>query len=113
VTAQAEWQATTGTPINKLGEDSIGSWYSSVPGTEMIMESLPYGLGLSLTVLHTVAPGSMERVNIRIMKQKEMGRRVIEEAGGIEAYDRNARARQGPMIPKMALEPIKQIVFHD
>ena len=113
VTAQAEWQAATGTPINRLGEDSLGSWYSAVPGTEMIMESLPYGLGLSLTVLHTVAPGSMERVNIRIMKQKEMGRRVIEEAGGIEAYDRIARAKRGPTVPKMVLEPIRQIAFDD
>ena len=113
VTAQAEWQAATGTPINRLGEDSLDSWYSAVPGTEMIMESLPYGLGISLSVLHTVAPGSMERVNIRILKQKEMGRRVIEEAGGIEAYDLAARARQGPLSPKMALEPITQIIFED
>ena len=27
VTAQAEWQAATGTPINRLGEDSLGSSY--------------------------------------------------------------------------------------
>jgi hypothetical protein len=42
---------------------------------------------------------------------KEMGRRVIEQAGGIQAYDRIARAKQGPTVPKMALEPIKKITF--
>ena len=113
VTAQVEWQAATGTPINRLGEDSLGNWYSAAPGTEMIMESLPYGLGLSLYILHRFAPGSMERVNIKIKKQKELGKRIIKEAGGIEAYDMAARARQGPLSPKMALEPKERIIFED
>ena len=113
VTAQADWQAATGTPINRLGEDSLGSWYSSMPGTEMIMESLPYGLGLSLFVLHSFAPGSMERVNIKISKQREIGRRIIAEAGGIEEYDRQARARLGPKPPKVDLVPNRSIAFED
>lgn len=113
VTPEADWQAATGTPINKLGEDSLGSWYNAVPGTEMILESIPYGLALSLWVLHTIAPGSMERVNISIKKQKERGRAIIEQAGGLEEYDRRARARQGPKLPKLVLEPIDQIIFDD
>jgi hypothetical protein len=79
----------------------------------MIMESMPYGLALSLDILHTIAPGSMERVNINLEKQKERGRAIIEEAGGIEAYDRRARVRQGPKLPKMELEPMAQIIFDD
>ena len=113
VTAKADWQAATGTPINKLGEDSLGNWYNAVPGTEMILESIPYGLAFSLDVLHTIAPGSMERVNISIEKQKARGRKLIEAAGGLEEYDRRARARQGPKLPKVELEPMSQIIFDD
>jgi hypothetical protein len=113
VTPEADWQAATGTPINKLGEDSLGNWYNAVPGTEMIMESIPYGLSLSLEILHGIAPGSMERVNISINKTKENGKRIIEAAGGLKAYDRRARLRQGPKLPKMDLEPINQIIFDD
>jgi hypothetical protein len=113
VTPEAEWQAAAGTAVNKLGEDSIGSWYNAVPGTVMRMESIPYGFGTSLEILHLVSPGSMERVNISIKKQKEQGRRIIEAAGGVEAYDRKARSRQGGKCPKVLLELKKQIVFDD
>ena len=113
VTPEAEWQAAAGTAINKLGEDSIGSWYNAVPGTVMRMESIPYGFGSSLAILHLVSPGSMERVNISIKKQKELGRSIIEAAGGVEAYDRMVRARQGTKCPTVLLERKKQIVFDD
>jgi hypothetical protein len=110
---EAEWQAATGTPITRLGEGSLGNWFNAVPGTEMRMESIPYGLGASLELLHAIAPGSMERVNISMVKQKERGSKVIAEAGGLEAYDRMARLRQGPRRPKMRLEPRAQIVFDE
>jgi len=108
---EAEWQAATGTTITKLGEDSIGNWFNAVPGTMMRMESLPYGLKASLDLLHTIAPGSMERVNISMAAQKERGRKILIEAGGLEAYDRLARARQGPRMPKLKLESRDQITF--
>jgi hypothetical protein len=103
VTPEAEWQAAAGTAINKLGEDSLGSWYNAVPGTVMRMESIPYGFATSLKILHTVSPGSMERVNISIKKQKERGRKILEAAGGVEAYDRVARSQQGGRCPKILL----------
>jgi hypothetical protein len=92
VTAEAEWQAAAGTPITKLGEDSLGLWYKAVPGTVMYMESIPYFLGASLEILHAIAPGSMERVNLSIKKQKANGKAIIDEAGGLEAYDAIARS---------------------
>lgn len=110
---EAEWQAATGTTITKLGEDSIGNWFHAVPGTVMRMESIPYGLKASLDLLHVIAPGSMERVNISMAAQKGRGRRILEEAGGLEAYDRMARAKQGPRMPRMVLEGRDQITFLD
>jgi len=108
---EAEWQAATGTTITKLGEDSIGNWFHAVPGTVMRMESMPYGLKASLDLLHTIAPGSMERVNISMAAQKARGRTIIAKAGGPEAYDKMARSKLGPRMPRMRLEPIEQITF--
>jgi hypothetical protein len=113
VTAEAEWQAAAGTPITRLGEDSLGVWYKEVPGTVMYMESIPYCLGASLEILHAIAPGSMERVNISIKKQKARGKAIIDEAGGLEAYDAIARGRQGPRSPKIELEGNRSIIFDD
>lgn len=113
VTAEAEWQAAAGTPITRLGEDSLGVWYNAVPGTVMYMESIPYFLGASLEILHAIAPGSMERVNISIKKQKARGKAIIDEAGGLEAYDAIARSRQGPRSPKFELEGKSSLIFDD
>ncbi|RLF45539.1 MAG: hypothetical protein DRN29_06550 [Thermoplasmata archaeon] len=106
----AERQAAAGIPITKFGEDSLGVWFFALPGTVMRMESMPYGLGGATKLLKKIAPGSMERVNISILKQIERGRKIIEEAGGVEAYDRKAR-RKGPKMPKIALRDKKEIIF--
>ncbi|OYT59026.1 hypothetical protein B6U81_06765 [Thermoplasmatales archaeon ex4484_30] len=108
----AERQAAAGIPITKFGEDSLGIWYFALPGTVMHMESIPYGLGQATKLLKKIAPGSMERVNISILKQIEMGKKIIEEAGGKEAYDEMAR-RKGPKMPKVKLEEKKEIVFEE
>jgi hypothetical protein len=113
VTPEAEWQAAAGTPVNRLGEDSLGMWYNAVPGTVMRMESIPYGFAAALKVLHIIAPGSMERVNLSILRQKEKGRAIIEEAGGVEAYDRRARQKQGPRSPSLHMSERPQIVFDE
>ena len=110
---KAERQAAAGIPITKFGEDSIGVWFFALPGTTMRMESLPYGLAAMVSIAKKLAPGSMERVNISIQKQIEIGRKIIEDAGGIEAYDVHARKKKGPKQPKMELKDRKEIVFHE
>jgi hypothetical protein len=88
----AERQAAAGIPISRLGEDAIGLWFSARPGSIMKLESLPAGLAAGSRLLHAISPGSMERINVSIHRQIEIGRGVIGEAGGLEAYDRQARA---------------------
>jgi hypothetical protein len=90
----AERQAASGIPITRFGEDSLGVWFHAKPGTVMRLESLPLGLAAGSRVLHAISPGSMERVNISVQKQIEKGRRVIAEAGGVQAYDVKARYAQ-------------------
>lgn len=107
----AERQAAAGIPITKFGEDSLGIWFFAIPGTTMYMESMPYGLGGATKLLKRIAPGSMERVNISIQHQNEMGRKIIEDAGGKEAYDALARKKLGPKGPTVQLSKKSEIVF--
>jgi hypothetical protein len=90
----AERQAASGIPITRFGEDSLGVWFHAKPGTIMRLESLPLGLAAGSRVLHAISPGSMERVNISVLKQIEQGRQIIEAAGGVQAYDEQARRSQ-------------------
>ena len=108
---KAERQAANGIPITKFGEDSIGVWFFPIPGTIMKMESIPYGLGALVKLAKLIAPGSMERVNVSIQNQIESGRKIIQEAGGLEAYDRMARSKMGPKKPKIEMEGKGEIVF--
>ena len=107
----AERQAAGGIPITKFGEDSLGVWFFAIPGTIMYMESIPYGLGGASGLLKRIAPGSMERVNISIQHQNSMGKKVIKDAGGRDAYDASARKKLGPKAPMVDLSDKKGIVF--
>lgn len=108
---KAERQAFNGIPITKFGEDSIGVWFFPIRDTIMTMESIPYGLGAMVKLGKLIAPGSMERVNISIQKQIEEGRRIIEKAGGCDAYDQSIRKKSGPKSPKIKIEGRKEIIF--
>ncbi len=93
----SERQAAAGIPISRLGEDAIGSWFIARPGSIMRLEALPRGLVIGSRVLHMLSPGSMERINVSVQAQIAKGTRVIEEAGGREAYDRQARRHPHPV----------------
>jgi hypothetical protein len=110
---KAERQAAAGIPITKFGEDSIGSWFILIPGTVMKMESIPYGFAGATKYLKKLAPGSMERVNLSIQKQIKKGKEIIEEAGGLEAYDKKARGGKEAKMPKLELEKKKEIIFDE
>jgi hypothetical protein len=87
----AERQAAAGIPISRLGEDAIGSWFHVRPETVMRLEALPWGLAEGSWLLHKISPGSMERVNVSVLREIARGRQIITEAGGIRAYDAQAR----------------------
>jgi hypothetical protein len=110
---KAARQAAAGIPITKFGEDSIGRWFFAIPGTIMRMESVPYGFSGSTKILKKIAPGSMERVNISILKQIENGNKIIKDAGGTKAYDKKARSGGGPKKPELKIKDKNQIIFED
>jgi Transglutaminase-like superfamily len=92
VGSRPELYAQSGTPILKLGEDAMGLTGTAVPGTIKHTESLPLTLGIAPMALSWFAPVVMERVNA--IHSGPLGRRIIEEAGGVEAYDQKARRKR-------------------
>jgi len=53
----------------------------------------------------------MERVNISIQRQNKLGRKIINDAGGKEAYDAMARKKLTPKAPTVDLSRKKEIEF--
>ncbi|MCX6651331.1 MAG: transglutaminase family protein [Methanomassiliicoccales archaeon] len=106
----AGWQAVMGNPISKLGETSLEDWFEAIPGTVMICESIPFGLPLLGTLMITLAPGSVERVSANVYKMSTNGKKIIEDAGGLEAYDAMVRAKRVKM-PMVKMENTGQITF--
>jgi hypothetical protein len=92
----AERQAAAGIPVTRLGEDALGVWFHARPGTLMCMESIPLGLGAGSRLVYAVSPGSMERINISVQHEIARGRAIIEQAGGVDAYDARARGQCVP-----------------
>jgi len=92
----AERQAAGGLPITHFGEDSLGLWFHAKPGTIMRVESIPPGLGLGSRAFFAISPGTVQRVNVSVGKQIAEGRRIIAAAGGLEAYDQQARLAAPP-----------------
>ncbi len=95
VGAEPTRQASTWIPITKLGEDGAGLWLFPIPGSTIIRESIPLGLGIfSRIMMNHLVPNSVAGLNIGILEQIEKGKKIIEEAGGETAYDAEARRRR-------------------
>jgi hypothetical protein len=107
----AERQAAAGIPITHFGEGALGIWFFARPGTIMRMESMPLGLAPGTRLLQRIAPGSMQRVSLSVLKQIELGRQIIAEAGGVEAYDARMRSALGPKPAEVPLTARPEIVF--
>jgi len=86
-----EMHAHSGVPITRFGEDAIGSTFTIVPGLKIErFESLPLRAGIALGA-SSLFRVFRERGNVGFADMVPSGRKIIEEAGGIEAYDLDAR----------------------
>ena len=94
VSMRPELLASSYLPISRFGEDAIGLTLLLAPGAKIKrFESVSLKSGIQMKAIMWSAPAMMERVNIMTTEAKSMGRTIIEMAGGLEAYDRAARAR--------------------
>jgi hypothetical protein len=94
---RAEIHAQAGVPITKFGEDAIGLTFKLMPGTIKHFESISLRRGITMKAWMWLAPVVKERCTIVLEGASLLGREIIEEAGGIEAYDQNARRRRGEL----------------
>jgi hypothetical protein len=107
--ASPELQAVRGFPIKKLGEGLMASETVNDPSQEWHSESMPRFAARGMTMLRWLAPAMYERINVGILRQYALGRKIIEEAGGSEAYDLNARRRRGPFSVEKIAEEITRL----
>jgi hypothetical protein len=105
-----ELYAQYGAPILKFGEDAVGLVFST-PGTIRHFESLPFLLGIVMRAPFWFAPVVVERANI--VHAAPLGRKIIEEVGGLEAYDKRARKNLGLFSLRVEPEDVKALTFMD
>jgi hypothetical protein len=105
-----ERQAATNIPITRFGEDSIGVWFSAVPGTIMQVESIPYGLNLMMKLVYKVAPATVDNVNANVLAQIQKGEKILKEKGE-RVYDKEIRKTFKPKFPEPVLKKRHEIIF--
>jgi hypothetical protein len=107
---EPERQAAGGIPITKFGEDSIGIWFAAVPGTIMILESIPYGLNLMMRIVKKIAPITVDKVNASIIDQINRGTMILSEKDE-HVYDEEIRKTFKPKFPEPVLKKRREIIF--
>ncbi|HEC87882.1 MAG TPA: transglutaminase family protein [Thermoplasmata archaeon] len=106
-----EYEIAMGIPLAKLGDDPLGMWNYPVEGTTMILEGLPYGVGIAWNFLvNFLASGERVKIDRSLERAREEGCRIIREKG-LEEYDRNKRDKYKAKIPKITLEKCPNLVF--
>ena len=105
-----ERQAATNIPITKFGEDSIGVWFSAVPGSIMKVESMSYGLNAMMRFVNKIAPVTVDKVNAGVQEQIKQGVKILKEKGE-ENYDKEVRRTFKPIFPEAVLKTRKEIIF--
>jgi hypothetical protein len=86
--------AATSWPICEFGESSLGTYFDAIPGSIHRYESIRFGLGVSLKLSNMLAPATMERLNARMVRVQKIGLQEIEDAGGIQEYNKAAKRRR-------------------
>jgi len=104
---KTELYAQYGAPILKLGEDAMELVLKPSPEPIKHFESLPLIFGITLRVACRFAPVAIERVNV--VHSAPLGRTIIEEAGGIEAYDQSARRKRELMPEEKITEAMTKL----
>lgn len=108
-----ERQAAMGIPITRFGEESIGTWFEAIPGTMFRSESIPYGIGLTMSILSRIGPGTINTINANTFNQMKAGEKIFKEKGGEYLYDEEIRARFKPKFPHIEMKSHDSIVFKE
>jgi len=106
-----EYEAAMGLPLAKLGDDPMGIWNYPLEGTVMLLEGLPYGVGVAWNFLvNFLAKGERIKIDRSMNEARKKGREILDEMGE-EEYDASVRAKYEAKIPKITLEKVPNLVF--
>ena len=106
-----ERQAAMGIPITRFGEESIGTWFEAIPGTLFRSESIPYGIGLTMSILSRLGQGTINTINNNTYEQMKEGKKILKEKGGERKYDKEIRSQFKPRFPQIDYKYHGSIIF--
>jgi hypothetical protein len=99
-------------PVARFGEDAMDLTFKAIPGTEKRFESIPLSSGIGMKIFMRLAAGVMERTSVVAQTRAlPIGKKIIEDAGGIEEYDRKARQKMKRSIQTVEPQDNKALVF--
>jgi hypothetical protein len=96
--------AATGWPIAEFGESSLGMYFEALPGSIERYESISFGSGMAMKLLSKIAPATLERLNVRMSRIQKVGLQELDDAGGIQEYNRIAKRKQELLSPDEILD---------
>lgn len=98
-TFSEELDVGLGLPIQRFGDAATG--WVAVPGDEIILEGLPWGLKSLFTPLLLILLGPMDAVNANLEKIRKKGAKMLEEMGekGKEEYIKKKKEGYTPDLP--------------
>ncbi len=112
VAMRPEVSAASGLPVSRFGEDAMNLSFKRVPGSVERFESISLKMALIFKAMASFVPATMERASFMAAAVIPRGRKTIEEAGGLEAYDRKARERM-PSSLTVETKDDTVLVFED
>jgi Transglutaminase-like superfamily len=109
VAMRPEMLARARLPIPKFGEDAGGLVFKVIPGTIKRFESIPLVFWLAMNVGMRFVPAALERTTV-VAQTRALGpgRKIIEEAGGLEAYDLQARKMRALLSTEELVDFVKE-----
>lgn len=96
--------AATGWPIAEFGESSLGMYFQALPGSIQRYGSISFRMGVAAKLTSKLAPATMERLNVRMSRVQKLGRQELDDAGGIQKYNRIAKRKQEIFSPDEILD---------
>jgi Transglutaminase-like superfamily len=109
VAMRPEILARSRLPISKFGEDAGGLVFKVIPGTIKRFESIPLVFWFAMNVGMRFVPAAMERTSFAAQTRALVpGRKIIEQAGGLEAYDQQVRKMRALLSTKELVDFVKE-----
>jgi hypothetical protein len=96
------YQATMGLPLTRFGDDPQGKWNWEVPGGTYSYEKIPWLFEILVKAALKVNRGLLTFIQAGEAERLEAGRRILDEMGGEEAYDRKVRQTYKAKLPEVS-----------